>query len=102
MRGMERAYDIEKRGLRLRALVGLLRWSGLRIRDAVTLEKVKLLDNDDLFLYQAKTGVPVYVPLPHSVAEDLRNVPPGPQTESALLLLERQWRAEICRGRLAA
>jgi integrase/recombinase XerD len=77
--GMERAYDIEKRGLRLRALVGLLRWSGLRIRDAVTLEKARLLDNDDLFLYQAKTGVPVYVPLPHRVAEDLRNVPPGPK-----------------------
>lgn len=77
--GMERAYDIEKRGQRLRALVGLLRWSGLRIRDAVTLERVRLLDNDDLFLYQAKTGVPVYVPLPHGVAEDLRNVPPGPK-----------------------
>jgi integrase/recombinase XerD len=77
--GMDRAYDIEKRGQRLRALVGLLRWGGLRIRDAVTLEKVRLLENDDLFLYQAKTGVPVYVPLPHTVAEDLRNVPLGPK-----------------------
>ncbi|WP_260705897.1 tyrosine-type recombinase/integrase [Edaphobacter flagellatus] len=77
--GMERAYDIDKRGQRLRALVGLLRWSGLRIRDAVTLERTRLLPNDDLFLYQAKTGVPVYVPLPHDVAEDLRNVPPGPK-----------------------
>ncbi len=29
---------------RLRALVGLLRWSGLRIRDALRLEKVELLE----------------------------------------------------------
>lgn len=77
--GMDRAYDIEKRGQRLRAMVGLLRWGGVRIRDAVTLEKARLLANDDLFLYQAKTGVPVYVPLPHDVAEDIRNVPPGPK-----------------------
>lgn len=77
--GMERAYDIKKRGQRLRAMVGLLRWGGVRIRDAVTLEKTRLLANDDLFLYQAKTGVPVYVPLPHDVAEDIRNVPPGPK-----------------------
>lgn len=77
--GIGRAYDTEKRGQRMRAMVGLLRWSGLRIRDAATLEKARLLPNDDLFLYQAKTGVPVYVPLPHNVAEDLRNVPPGPK-----------------------
>jgi integrase/recombinase XerD len=77
--GLERAYDIEKRGDRIRALAELMRWSGLRIRDAVTLEKTRLLPNDDLFLYQAKTGVPVYVPLPHHVAEAVRNVPPGPK-----------------------
>jgi integrase/recombinase XerD len=77
--GQERGYDVEKRGQRIRALVQLLRWSGLRIRDAVTLDKTRLQPNDDLFLYQAKTGVPVYVPLPHDVAEDLRNVPPGPK-----------------------
>jgi integrase/recombinase XerD len=77
--GLERAYDVEKRGDRIRALTELMRWSGLRIRDAVTLEKTRLLPNDDLFLYQAKTGVPVYVPLPHHVAETIRNVPPGPK-----------------------
>jgi integrase len=76
---MERAYDIEKRGGRIRALTELMRGCGLRIRDAVTLEKTRLLPNDDLFLYQAKTGVPVYVPLPHHVAERLRNIPPGPK-----------------------
>ncbi|MGA2251744.1 hypothetical protein [Terracidiphilus sp.] len=35
--GLKRAYDIEKRGIRIHALTELMRWSGLRIRDAVTL-----------------------------------------------------------------
>jgi integrase/recombinase XerD len=63
---------------RLRTLTLLMRWSGLRIRDAITLERTRLI-NDDLLLYQAKTGTPVYVPLPHPVAEALRNVPEGPR-----------------------
>jgi integrase/recombinase XerD len=74
--GVERPYDVEKRGLRIRALTELMRWSGLRIRDAVTLDKTRLL-GDDLLLYQAKTGTPVYVPLPPYVAEAVRTVPPG-------------------------
>jgi hypothetical protein len=48
----------------------LMGWSGLRIRDAVTLERTRLI-NDNLLLYQAKTGTPVYVPLPPPVAESL-------------------------------
>ena len=72
----ERAYDAEKRGTRIRALTELLRWSGLRIRDAVTLERSRLIDNK-LLLYQAKTGIPVYVPIPPHVADLLRNVPDG-------------------------
>lgn len=63
---------------RLRTLTLLMRWSGLSIRDAVTLERTRLSDDDKLFLYRSKTGVPVYVPLPHNVAEALRNVPAGP------------------------
>jgi integrase len=61
---------------RLRTLVMLMRWSGLRIRDAITLERTRLI-NDNLLLYQAKTGTPVYVPLPPQVALDLRNIPEG-------------------------
>jgi integrase len=57
-------------------LTELLRWSGLRIRDAVTLERSRLIENK-LLLYQAKTGTPVYVPLPPQVAELLRKVPDG-------------------------
>jgi len=48
-------------GTRLRTLLLLMRWSGLRIRDAITLERSRLI-GDNLLLYQAKTGTPVYVP----------------------------------------
>lgn len=63
---------------RLRALTWLMRWSGLAIRDAVTLERSRLNDKNELLLYRAKTGHPVYVPLPDHVADALRNIPPGP------------------------
>ena len=45
------------------ALILLLRHSGLRIEDAATLA-VDRIENGKLFLYTAKTGTPVYVPLP--------------------------------------
>jgi integrase/recombinase XerD len=63
---------------RLRIMTLLMRWSGLRIRDAVTLEKTRL-HGDSLLLYQAKTGTPVYVPLPSFLVESLRALPPGPK-----------------------
>lgn len=66
----------DRNGSRLRALTLLMRWSGLRIRDAITLERSRLA-GDSLLLYQAKTRMPVYVPLPPDVAETLRSVPPG-------------------------
>lgn len=55
---------------RMRALLLLMRWSGLRIGDAVTLEKSRVQDSK-LFLYMAKTGAPVFVPLPPQVIEAL-------------------------------
>jgi len=58
---------------RLRALVLLLRYSGLRIGDAVTLRRDRL-QNGRLFLYTAKTDVPVYLPLPVFVTEALEAV----------------------------
>jgi integrase len=69
---------IEDTRTRLRALALLMRWSGLRIRDAITLERHRL-HGDSLLLYQAKTGTPVYVPLPPFVIEALNGVPPGPK-----------------------
>jgi integrase/recombinase XerD len=55
---------------RLRALVQLLLFSGLRIRDAVTLARERIV-NGKLLLYTAKTGTPVYIPLPEFVVQEL-------------------------------
>jgi integrase/recombinase XerD len=57
-------------GPKLRAMILLLRHSGLRIQDAACLERVRLND-DKLFLYTQKTGTPVYCPLPPKVVEAL-------------------------------
>jgi integrase/recombinase XerD len=68
-------HDFEHRGQRLRALLLLMRWGGLAITDAVTLERARLTPDGKLFLYRAKTGTPVYVPLPAEVAQLLREIP---------------------------
>jgi len=73
--GWHGGRDFQFRADRLRALVLLMRWSGLAIQDAVTLERDRLSDDGKLFLYRAKTGVPVYVPIPPDVAEILRALP---------------------------
>jgi len=65
-----------RNGDRLRALTLLMRWSGLAIRDAVTLERSRLSNNNQIFLYRAKTGTPVYVSLPPDVALVLLNFHP--------------------------
>ncbi len=59
---------------RLRALVLLLRYSGLRIGDAASCA-TDLLSGNRLFLYTQKTRVPVYVPLPDFVVNALNNCP---------------------------
>ncbi len=66
--------DFEHRSLRLRALILLMRWSGLSILDAVTLER-RRLEGDRLLLYRHKTKVPVYVPLPPVVTTLLETLP---------------------------
>jgi integrase/recombinase XerD len=58
---------------RVRALVFLLRFSGLSIRDALTLERSKLGADDRLILRRAKTGQNVFVPLQPQVAAMLRS-----------------------------
>ncbi len=55
---------------RLRAFVLTMRYSGLAIRDTVTLRKDHL-KGDKLFLRRQKTGVPVSVKLPAFVVESL-------------------------------
>jgi len=62
------------RRAQVRAFVNLLRYSGLRIRDAVTLSKEKIQDGK-LLLYTQKTGTPVHIPLPKSVLNELGAIP---------------------------
>jgi integrase/recombinase XerD len=78
----ERANDQHSRRLprlpcrnatRVRALLLLLRYSGLRIRDAVTLSRDRI-QNGKLFLYTAKTGTAVWCPLPPLVIEALESI----------------------------
>jgi integrase/recombinase XerD len=72
---IEKTAQQERFGEKLHALILLMRWSGLAIRDAVTLERSRLhQDDDSLFLYRAKTGTPVSVTLPPEVAAKLRAV----------------------------
>jgi integrase/recombinase XerD len=67
-------YPDKFNGVRLRALVLLLRYSGLRIRDALTLERDRVRDGK-LFLYTAKTGTAVWCPLPPPVVDALQAIP---------------------------
>ena len=62
-------------GPKIKAMVLLLRYSGLRIQDAACLERARV-NGDKLFLYTQKTGTPVYCPLPAKVVEALHTVPP--------------------------
>jgi site-specific recombinase XerD len=62
---------------RLRAFVLMLRYSGMRIGDTVTLERERITGNK-LLLYTAKTGTPVYCPLPEFVIQAL-DAAPGPE-----------------------
>jgi integrase/recombinase XerD len=60
--------------MRLRAFCLLLRFSGLRIGDAVSL-RTEMLDGNKLFLYTSKTGFPVHTRLPDVVSYALRTMP---------------------------
>jgi site-specific recombinase XerD len=65
---------IDSQRARLKGMVYLLRWSGLAIRDAVTLERSALGDDDRLILRRAKTGVAVALPLQPQIAMYLRHM----------------------------
>lgn len=68
------AYGSKVSAQRMRSLVLLLRYSGMRIGDAVTLGPDRLNGNR-LFLYTAKTGTPVYTVLPEFVVKALEDTP---------------------------
>lgn len=58
----------------LKAIVLVLRYTGLRIRDVVCLRRDAVLGNR-LFLRTAKTGTDVYCPLPPQALDALKSVP---------------------------
>jgi len=59
---------------RLRALVLLLRYSGMRIGDVVKLSTDQINGNK-LFMYTQKSGVPVNVVLPDFVVRVIATIP---------------------------
>jgi integrase/recombinase XerD len=75
----ERAHSVSGSGAvmreRLLAMVLLLRWSGLRIGDAVSLERERLQASGRLSLKMAKTGEWVYLLLPQDVTDRLLRLP---------------------------
>jgi site-specific recombinase XerD len=64
-------------GDRLRAMILLLRSTGLRIADAVSLKRDRVKDGR-LFLYTSKTGTPVWCPLPADVVTALEDLEAAP------------------------
>lgn len=61
---------------RIRAMLLLLRWSGLRISDAARLERSKIdRKTNKLHLYTAKAGTPINVPLPPELVAMLFALP---------------------------
>ena len=59
-----------------RTLIRLMRWSGLAIRDASTLQRTDLHFDKKKDIYKiirerTKTGEPLYIPIPKDVAEEL-------------------------------
>jgi len=74
MRAVERYPDRPQgRRAQLRAFVLVLRHSGLRIRDAVCLERERVSDGA-VFVYTAKTGTPVRCPLPQVAQDAIHNL----------------------------
>lgn len=66
--------DRRNKARRVRAFVLLLRYTGLRISDAVGCSVERLKDGK-IWLYTQKTGQHVYCPLPDFVTKELENVP---------------------------
>jgi integrase len=70
-------YPDKQNAIRLRALILLLRYSGLRLGDAVTVSRDRI-ENGTLILRTEKTGTRVRVPLPQEVTDAIAACP-GPR-----------------------
>jgi integrase/recombinase XerD len=74
--------DEPGRGARVRALIQLMRFSGLAIRDALTLKREEITHDKNADLYsivtsRQKTGTHVSVPIPPDVAQEVLAVANG-------------------------
>jgi integrase/recombinase XerD len=74
--------DEPGRGARVRALIQLMRYSGLAIRDALTLKRDEITHDKSAGLYsivtsRQKTGTHVSVPIPPDVAQEVLAVANG-------------------------
>src|SRR6185295_2933105 len=67
-------YSSEENRARVKAFILILRYTGLRISDAVRLATSKMRDGK-VFLRTAKGGTLVWVPIPAFVVEALEAVP---------------------------
>lgn len=77
LRAVNKAHADPERRARVRALFQLMRWSGLAIGDALTLERSEIREDADkgitrVVTARQKTGTPVSVPIPPDVADELR------------------------------
>jgi integrase/recombinase XerD len=85
---------------RLRAMVLLLRYTGMRISDVVALETCRIKGNR-LLLYTQKTGVPVHTVLPKFVISVLESTPRKSQRhffwsgEGKLESIVRSWQTRL-------
>jgi integrase len=82
--GGRRSPDEEEKTVQMvRAFFQLMRWSGLAIRDSLTLRRDALQKDGDgwcIITSRAKTGTPVTVPIPPDVAGELLAVANGSPT----------------------
>jgi site-specific recombinase XerD len=73
------SFPDSAKAARVRALVQLMRWSGLAIRDTVTLRREEIIHDSAKKLYRIvtarqKTGTHVSVPIPPEVAKEVLDV----------------------------
>lgn len=83
-KGVTRLLSNETK-LRLRALIQLMRWSGLAIQDAVRIRKADFIHDKAKGIYRVvttrqKTGTDVSVPIPFEIAKEILATPsPNPE-----------------------
>ncbi|HST09743.1 MAG TPA: tyrosine-type recombinase/integrase [Terriglobales bacterium] len=84
LKAIPQTFQEQERQAKVRALIQLMRWSGLAIGDALTLKRRNIRFDADKRVHhivtsRQKTGVHVSVPIPEAVAQELRLLNGNPQ-----------------------